>query len=154
MIIKPANSHWLTSFYFSGNMPQCITSYFSSCSFSFEHTGPPSYLTVPEEEKKTLSSERKCDWGLLKASPKEPGIVPVAPETPKKLSEVACRLRPPQCLPACPSSGISIGWDVDYLFAEDANTKPNPNLGLDLRGEMHPSPPLPLVWFGLWYNPL
>lgn len=37
MIIKPVNPSRLTCFYFSGNMPQYITSYLSSCSFSFEH---------------------------------------------------------------------------------------------------------------------
>lgn len=151
MIIKPANSHWLTSFYFSGNMPQRITSYFSSCSFSFEHTGPPSYLPMPEGEKKKNSLKRKEVWlRPAESLAKRPGIVPVAPETPKQLSEVACRLLPPQCLPACPSSGISIGWDVDYLLPEDANTKPNPNLGLDLRGgKCTPFPPLPSLWFDL-----
>ena len=43
-----------------------------------------------------------------------------------------------------PCSRVSIGWAVDYLLAEDTNTKPNPNLGLDLGGGKHtpPSPPL------------
>lgn len=151
MIIKPANSHWLTSFYFSGNMPQCITSYFSSCSFSFEHIGPPFFLTVPEEGKKN-SLKRKEVWlrpaeSLAKRTRDCAGCPGNA-----KAALRSCMSSSSSTVP--PSSGISIGWDVDYLFPEDANTKPNPNLGLDLRGETHPSPPLPLVWFALWYNPL
>lgn len=78
-------------------MPQCITSYFSSCSFTFEHTGPPSYLTVPEEKKKKKTSLKQKEVWLRPAESlaKRPGIVPVSPETPKQLSEVACRLLPP-----------------------------------------------------------
>lgn len=64
--------------------------------------------------------------------------MPVAPATLKQLSDVACSLLL-WCLPACPHSGVSIGWAVDYLLPEDTKSKPNPNLGLDLRRETYSS---------------
>lgn len=57
-IIKPVNPYRLASFYFSGNIRHFITSYFSSCSFFFEHTGPPSYLTVLESGGGELSQAK------------------------------------------------------------------------------------------------
>lgn len=119
--IKPANLYRLTCFYFSGNMPQHITSYFNSCSFSFEHSGPPSYLTVLE--RKLSQAKGSVIEACWKPSPKGPGIVPVALTTPKQLSEVTRSLLL-WCLPACPHSWISIvGWAVDYLLVEDANNQ-------------------------------
>lgn len=101
-----------------------------------------------------ISLKRK-EVGLRPAESlaKGPGIVLVAPVTLKQLSDVTCCLPPLWCLPARPRSGVSIGWAVDYLLPEDTKTKPNPNLGLDLRGETHPSSS-PTVWYSLLYNPL
>lgn len=75
---------------------------------------------------------------------KGPGIVPVAPATPKQLSDVACSRRLlllllRRCLPACLRSRVSIGWAVDYLLA-----KPNLILTLALTSVgKHTPPPLP-----------
>lgn len=88
-------------------------------------------FTVSQVKRKKM-----CDCASLKALPKGPGIVPVAPATLKQLSDATNSVLPLWCLPAglrtqplCrssrrlpPSGGHS-------------KTKPNPNLGLDLRRE-------------------
>lgn len=77
MIIKPVNPCWLPSFYFCGNMPECITSYFSSCSFS---THWASLLNSAVGEKNSL--KRKEVWlRPAESLAKGPGIVLVSPAT-------------------------------------------------------------------------
>lgn len=147
--IKPANPYRLTPFYLSGNMPQNITSYFNSCSFSFERTGPLSYLTVLERElSQAKGSVIEVCW---KPHQRTRDCAGCPGNTKAALRSHTTLLL--WSLPACPCSTVSIGWAVDYLLAEDTNTKPNPNLGLDLRGETHSSSS-PTVWYSLFYNPL
>ncbi len=94
--------------------------YLSSCSFSFEHAGPPSYLTVLEGKN---SLKQKEVWlRPAESLAKRPGIVQVAPATLKQPSDVACGLLL-WCLPACPCSEVSIGWAVDYVRPEDTKNQ-------------------------------